>query len=373
MKKLYTLLMILAVLLIAVTACTSEADPTGTDPVTNPATEALTEAVPDDSTTETPTETPTEILTEMPTEESSEAPTEEPTEEPTEAPTEPETEPAVEITDGMMLYYEDFSSYGDIHDLDGTLSALGWVIQTTDRDYAYSDWTAGLSLENGALVVNNYRPDEGFKGKDSYALILGEDYMEPIAEYGDYTLQYDVTYTDASNYKRYICLLTDYCGDAYNSYHFRIGGYANNQAHLGDTWYTFDAVDPTQDLSAKLTENNPEQGTTIAYKLLGIDTPIKDDSAIENFRNVTVTIRIQHDNDLGNIIYMKTAQMEDFVCVSMPRTDADGYNAWETVVGMPGLAFKVGAAINGTMDNIIMWAGLGEMPEDTTVTYPLAK
>jgi hypothetical protein len=61
--------------------------------------------------------------------------------------------------------------------------------------------------------------------------------------------------------------------------------------------------------------------------------------------------------------------MPEFVCVSMPREDSTGMVEWENVVGVGGLAFKVGAAINGTMDNIALWAGLGEMPEDTTVTY----
>jgi hypothetical protein len=273
----------------------------------------------------------------------------------------------------MMLYYEDFSSYGEVEGLDNTVSALGWIIQTTENDFAYSDWTADLSILDGALNVTNYRPEEDFKGGDSYAVMLDETYMEAINKYGDYTLQYDVTYFDANNYKRYICLLTDYYGDTYNSYHFRIGGYGNNQGHVYGKWATYDVQDPTQDQAANPTANDPAKGTTIAYRLRGIETPISDASAIENFRNVTVTIRIQHDRDLGNIIYMKTAEMADFICDSMPRTDASGAGDWENVTGVGGLAFKVGAAINGSMDNIALWAGLGEMPEDTTVTYPLAK
>lgn len=401
MKKFYILLIVSALFLVTLVACTADDPSVGTDAGTTPVTQASADTTTDAATeapmaesTEAPvvestdesveesakesTEEPTAALDSESTEASSEEFTEEqPTEEPAETPTEPATdapsEPTVEITDGMMLYYEDFSSYGDIADLDSTVAALGWIIQTTANDYAYSDWTAGLAIQNGQLVVTNFDSAAGFKGSDSYALMLGEDYMKPITEYGDYTIQYDVTYTDASNYKRYICLLTDYYGDAYNSFHFRIGGYANNQAHLMNEWYTFDVVDPTQDLSAKLTENDPEKGTTIAYKLLGIETPIKDASAIENFRNVTVTIRIRHDNDLGNIIYMKTAEMENFVCVSMPSPDAADADVWDLVNGTPALAFKVGGAINGTMDNIMMWAGLGEMPADTTVTYPLAK
>ena len=364
MKKLSLLLLLLVIALaFTLTAC----DSGDTTPDVTSDTVA-----PTDAPTEAPTDAPTEeITTEAPTEDvTTEAPTEEAT---TETPTEEVTQPEIVITDGMMLYYEDFSKYGDVTDLDAAMEALGWKIQTVADDYAYSDWTAGLAIQNGQLVVTNFDSAAGFKGSDSYALMLGEDYMKPIAEYGDYTVQYDVTYFDASNYKRYICLLTDYYGDTYNSYHFRIGGYANNQGHVFGQWVTYDEVNPEVDLSAKLTACTPEQGTTIAYKLLGIDTEIKDAAAIENFRNVTVTIRIQHDNDLGNIIYMKTAEMADFICVSMPTETSQGAVEWENVVGAPGLAFKVGGAINGTMDNIAMWAGLGEMPADTTVTYTPAE
>ena len=362
MKKLWILLLTLAVsLVLLLAACDGGATPDATSDT------AISTAEPTDASTEIPTEAPADPTetADAATEEPTEAPTEAPTEVPTEAP----TEPVLEITDGMMLYYEDFSKYGDIEDNAAALEALGWVIQTKDEDYAYSDWTASVAIKDGKLNVTNYDAAAGFKGKDSYALMLGEDYMKPIAAYGDYTLQYDVTYTDANNYKRYICLLTDYYGDTYNSYHFRIGGYANNQGHVFGQWVTYDEVNPDVDLSAKLTANDPAQGTTIAMKLLGIDTPIKDDAAIENFRNVTVTIRIQHDADLGNIIYMKTADMADFICVSMPTETAEGSVEWDNVEGSPGLAFKVGGAINGTMDNVALWAGLGEMPADTTVTY----
>ena len=373
MKKLIALLLMLALLTAALAACVPEdANETTAADTTVVATDApandATDAPADEST-----EAPSEDATDVPTDDAAEETTEEPTAAPTEETTEEIPEVKQEITDGMMLYYEDFSKYGDVDSLDATMAALGWKIQTVDDDYAYSDWTSGLAIVNGQLVVTNYDSAAGFKGSDSYALMLGEDYMKDIAEYGDYTLQYDVTYTDASNYKRYICLLTDYYGDTYNSYHFRVGGYANNQGHVFGQWVTYDVVDPAQDLSAKLTACDPEKGTTIAYKLLGIDTEIKDAAAIENFRNVTVTIRIQHDNDLGNIIYMKTADMADFVCVSMPSADADGAVEWDNLVGAPGLAFKVGGAVNGTVDNIAMWAGFGDMPADSTVTYTPSK
>lgn len=179
MKKIIWLPLLLGLLLaVTLTAC---------QPSDDPAADSDT-AAPTEQTTNVPTEENSDGATEEPTE----APTETPAAETTEAPTEPVTEAPKEITAGMMLYYEDFSAYGDIGDTEGAVNALGWKIQTTFDDYAYSDWTANLSIQNGQLTVNNYRPEEEFVGKDSYALMLDADYMTPIVEYGDYTLQYDV-------------------------------------------------------------------------------------------------------------------------------------------------------------------------------------
>jgi hypothetical protein len=359
-----------------------------------------TTAAPDGEVTAAPTEENGEAASETPSEELSEATSDATTEDPSEGSAEEATTAPVQdetvnpgdetteetteegyqgITDGMMLYYEDFSSYGDTENLQDTLDTLGWVIQTKEEHGVYSDWstlTGVLSLVDGKLVVKNYNPEAGFVGTDGYFSMLDYDYMIDIADYGDYTLQYDVTYYDASDCGRYFCIVTDYAGNSYNSFHFRMGGYGNNQGHHyknnGD-WVTYDIVDPVIDLSAKLTDCDPEKGTTIAYKLLGIDSHIGGSSDTNKdmflFKDITVTIRIQHDDDVGQTVYMKTADMPDFVCVTAPHETAGGADFWYDLTGMPGLAFKVGAAINGHLDNIAMWAGFGDMPEDTTVTY----
>ena len=372
MKKFTWLLLLLAVLVIAtMTACDS-GDP---NPETDPPADATT-AAPAEDTTDAATEAPTDEATTAPAEAESETPTDDVTDDATEETTE---EVNAGITDGMMLYYEDFSSYKDVEGLNETLEALGWVIQTREEHGVYSDWSklvGTLSLVGGKLVVNNYNPEEGFVGTDGYFQMLDFDYMADIADYGDYTLQYDVTYYDASDCGRYFCIVTDYAGNSYNSFHFRMGGYGNNQGHHyknnGD-WVTYDIIDPFIDLSAKLTDCDPDKGTTIAYKLLGTDAHIGDSSVTNKemflFKDMTVTIRIQHDDDVGQTVYMKTADMEEFVCVSAPHETAGGAEFWYDLTGMPGLAFKVGAAINGHLDNIAMWAGFGDMPEDTTVTY----
>ena len=384
MKKLTWLMILMAVLVIAtLTACDS-GDQTPDD---SSAAEATTAAPAGDDTADATAEN-TDAATEALTEEQNEATTDAAAEDTaadtdnaddTADETEGETEEVAVITDGMMLYFEDFSSYSDTETLEDTLKALGWVYQTREEHGVYSDWSklmGNIYLSDGKLVVKNFDRETNFVGTDGYFQMLDYDYMLDIADYGDYTLQYDVTYYDASDCGRYICIVTDYAGNSYNSFHFRIGGYGNNQGHHyknnGD-WITYEIIDPVIDLSAKLTDCDPEKGTTIAYKLLGTEAHIggsgDTDPNMFLFKDITVTIRIQHDDDEGQTVYMKTQDMEEFVCVSAPHETAGGADFWYDLTGMPGLAFKVAAAINGHVDNIAMWAGFGDMPEDTTVTY----
>ena len=293
-----------------------------------------------------------------------EAPTEAPAEPPTEAPTEAVTEPPKpQYYDGQMVYFEDFSSYGDVEGTDGTVSALGWQILTA-ADLAPSDWDSALSIKDGELIVENYSESTG--GTDSYVLMLQPNYMKQVRKYGKYTLQYDVTYTAAGNAKRYINIVTEYSEDGYNSYHFRIGGYGNNQCYCYKQWFTYDIADDDDLFAAQ--KKNENGYTTIAMKLLGLDGATDTADAINNFKDKTVTIRIRRDLKNGSEVYMKTADMEDFVLVSRSSEFSEGYDYLEDVIGN-AVCLKAGGKINGRVDNIAIWLGFTDMPEDKTVTY----
>ncbi|MBO4869412.1 MAG: hypothetical protein J5585_06835 [Clostridia bacterium] len=310
---------------------------------------------PDSGVTATDAAPATEPVTETP---ATEAETTAATEAETTAPPKPD------VADGMMIYYEDFSSYGDIDDTDGVIAALGWKIQDVFDDYAPSDWTASLRLENGELCVSNYADDGSFSGSDSYAMILDAAYMARAEKYGSYTLQYDVTYGTASNHKRYINFVTEYDGETYNSFHFRVGGYGNNQVYYCTKWHTYDAANEDDLFAAQKTT---EDGlSTIAYKLLGRAEPLGD-TYKDMFKDVTVTIRVIRVGGLADIL-MKTADMDDFVRVSRSCPDADGYGYAADLDG-GAVCFKAGGAINGRVDNVAIWAGTGDMPADKTVTY----
>jgi len=278
----------------------------------------------------------------------------------------PATEaPKTEITDGMMLYYEDFSSYEDMAGAIRIASKLGWKILYTGIDGAHGEWTADLAIKDGKLVVNNYWPEQNKSGDDGYIEMLDNDYMKRVWEHGTYTLQYDVTYTGAANYKRYINIITEYSANTYNSFHFRIAGYGNNQIRYQNQWYTYDIKD-TQDLFAAQ-KTTGDGLTTIAYKLLGNEAALNEEAAIDTFKDITVTIRIVRSKTFV-AVYMKTAEMTDFVQVSVSSSESEGSKFMTSNEGC-SVVFKTGGGINGYVDNIAIWTGSGEMPEDHTVNF----
>jgi len=260
--------------------------------------------------------------------------------------------------DGVLIYQENFDAYADQPDSNKALEQIGWVAQTKE-DAAYSNPTATLTISGGRLEVLN-------TGNDSYYLMLTEEDM--AAYTGEtITIQYDVEYTTASNSSRYLCILANYNGQNYNSFHFRNRGDGNNQAHVSGSWKTYDAIDVTTDVFAA--GDDASKGTSIAMRLLGQ----KFSANTMAFSGVPVTIRyVLHATD-GPSVYMKLADDPEsaFVCVSAPDVNADlsVYNSWAA----NAICFKVGGAQNGYVDNIAVWTGDGNFPqpepevEETTV------
>ena len=302
--------------------------------------------------------------TPVPVSDPTDAPTAAPTEEPTPVPQPTEdTRPLPES--GTMVYYEDFSSYGEIGKNEDVLKALGWKMLTVEDDKAPSDWTADMAIKDGKLEITNYPPDGRIDGKDGYLMMLDGDYMDRVLKTGSYTLQYDVNYYSAANFKRFLVIVTEYDSEGFNSFHFRIGGYGNNQLYYQGTWFATEENDENDLYAAR--KNTNEKGSTIAYKLCGIEGKIEDDSSIPNFTNVPLTIRVVRENGYATV-YMKTAEMTDFIKVSQASSGSEGY-AVEPLLKGKAVCFKTGAKINGTVDNIAIWTGTGEMPADHTVTY----
>lgn len=285
--------------------------------------------------------------------------------------------PEVEaVKEGLIVFYEDFNSYANNDKTEDTLKAVKWTKLFKEADGVYSESDAEFAIVDGRLYWDNWdaEPVEGdtrVRGKDSYYQIdmLTDDYMKPVVM-GKYTLQYDIEYTDAKEKARYAVIITECSADGqcYNSFHFRIGGYGNNQCHFYGGWKTYDAFDPATDLyvaSTATTEADfATKGTTIIWKLLGQHY----DANVLAFKNIPVTIRQQWDPEMGHSCFMKTAEMKEFVKVSEPSVNADGPMY---VGGWDGWAvrFKIGATSDGFLDNICIWTGWGEKPAGTAVTY----
>ena len=277
---------------------------------------------------------------------------------------------AQEILPGTIIYEETFD-YFDDSNTESVLNTIGWTKLTKEADGVYNETDGEFAIIDGRLYYDNWDRDglpEGdtrIRGKDGYYAIdmLNNEYMKPFAA-EKYTLQYDLEYTDSKSISRYAVIITECSADGqcYNSFHFRIGGYANNQAHFYGSWKTYDAFDPATDLNgasqAKDAEEASIKGTPIGFKLLGKYYNADD---VHMFANIPVTIRLQWDPEMGHHVYMKTADMAEFVKVSEPSVNADGpmyVGSWDGYA----VQFKFGATIEGYIDNIMMWTGWGEKP-----------
>ena len=248
---------------------------------------------------------------------------------------------------GELIYEQKFDMPDAANEYDA-LEQLNWTVQTKALG-AYTDPTAKITIADGRLAVTG--------SSDTYYLMLTEEQMAPYAG-KTITIQYDMEYTTASNISRYFCILANYAGQRYNSFHFRNGGNANNQAHYDGSWVTYDVYNAATDLFAAATDAG--NGSSVAMKLLGK----RYDSNTSHFSGVPVTVRYVLDPGAGISVYMKLAEQgEDaFVPVSVQDPAADGtsyYGKWNA----NAICLKIGGQQNGYIDNIAIWTGNGNYPQ----------
>lgn len=274
-----------------------------------------------------------------------------------------DTPPAVQ--EGVVIYEEDFA-YANNSNTVSVLKEIGWTRLTKAENGTYNETDAEFAIVDGRLYYDNYdaeglpQGDTRVRGKDGYYQIdaLTENAMQSVAA-GKYTLQYDLEYADGNAAPRYATIVTEYAADGqtYNSFHFRMAGYGHHQAHYNGMWKTYSSTDPMVDLNPASTANSDQgaaaTGNSIARKLLGVhynsDVP-------RLFAGVTVTIKLQYEPGLGHHVYMKTADMSDFVKISEPNPDSDGVDVLSDMKGS-AVVFKLGAAIDGYIDNIKLTTG----------------
>lgn len=259
---------------------------------------------------------------------------------------------ASEAIGGELIYEQKFDM-PDEPDQAALLAQLNWTVQTKAMG-AYTDPTAQLSVSEGRLQVVG--------SKDTYYLMLTEEQMAPY-DGKTITIQYDMEYTTAGDVSRYFCILANYAGQRYNSFHFRNSGTANNQAHFDGAWVTYDAYNATTDAYAAANDSN--NGSSIAMKLLGM----KFVSGQTRFSGVPVTVRYVLDPDAGISVHMKLAEQDEgaFVLVSVQDPAADG-NSYYRTWNANAICLKIGGSQNGFIDNIAVWTGNGNYPQPVEET-----
>ena len=294
-------------------------------------------------------------------------------------------EPAPE---GLIVYYQDFNGIADSTDEANSnkiLETLGWKRLVKEADGVYNEGDAYFFVEGGRLLVQNYYPGDENKdkvgpngaplGKDGYYKLsaLTDEIMKRVVA-GKYTLQYEVEYTTASAGDRYLNFITELSADGqcYNSFHFRNRGNANDQCHFYGSWYTYDAYDASTDAFCAATNDTDEatiatKGHSLLWKLTKGEKNY--DSKVQAFSCVPVVIRIQHDPDVGQTVYMKLTTQTEFTLVAAPADTAAGavyWNAWDDGYS---IAFKLGGKQNGYIDNVCIWTGFGEQPAGKEATF----
>lgn len=267
------------------------------------------------------------------------------------------------IPEGTMVFFENFDSYADTNDSAAVAQLLGWTIRNK-ADGALTDNTASYAIENGALKITNYADGAVEKPGDSYVRITTSEYMAAACQ-GDYTVQFDVNYSSVGANDRYITILENYDGcNSYNSFHLRAYGSAHLQLRLFGDWKgTYDLRGSALDACADDTKGG--DCTSIAKKLLGVTF----DKTVPVLLNIPITIRIQCSYNDGPTIWLRDNSKADaqFVCVAKYDYASAGAIFWNAVEEY-ALCLKVGGAIDGYVDNIAVWTGLGEVPADTSTT-----
>ena len=258
-------------------------------------------------------------------------------------------ENAVKLVEGQVVYNETFT-YSDNTNSASTLNTIGWT-QHTVADGAYKETAATFKLANNALYFTNNKSGR----TDGYWRInaLHGDTASALFE-TLYTLQYDITYTGASNAARFAGFMTEYSEDGkyYNSCVVRNGGYGNNQSHYNGSWLDYEAMDGTN-LYAKAESDIDTDYTTIYNKLTGNPLDAPTGGVLGNKK---LTVRVVCDPENGQTMYIKTAGMSNFVKVSQTSPNGAATPYWNTWQGT-SIAFKIGARVDGIIDNVTVTVG----------------
>ncbi len=239
-----------------------------------------------------------------------------------------------------VVYHHDFSGI-TTDNTDETLDALGWSLSERLKKNS-----ASLTVKDGKLRFSN----TGSDSNDSYITILSDEQMSGITG-GDYSIEYTVKYTKALSPKRYACLVFNYGGyDVYHSVHLRANGQGHVQSRQGgDSWPNFEAATNTAVMSLRNTNEN-----SLPKRLFDVDYDVN----AYTFLNRKLTVRIAISKKNGPSVYINGKLMSE--CVDKSLLAKSSAHA---------IAVKIAKDIDGEIDDITVYKGLGESPANKTVGY----
>lgn len=258
-----------------------------------------------------------------------------------------------EATSGeLLIYYQNFENCNLLKANKTVFRDLGWSEESI-LSGASSNSTASLRIldynDSRRLYVENNQSG----GTDSYITVLDAKLLGKYHE-TNYTYQYDIVYTDASNTSRYLALVSEYDGNFYNSFHLRNRGTANNECYNCGKWYTYDDGDAAD-----------TGDSSIIQKILGTQY----DADAQALNEIDLSVRYVVDWENGNSVYIRVntegyTGSGKWTLVSSANKASDSFSCFSPDKGGGALALKVGGKQNGYIDNIIVWRGTGEEPED---------
>ncbi len=280
------------------------------------------------------------------------------------------------IKDGDLIYYEDFEIANmqfDANAADNTAGnkaitdALGWKIANTG-DGALNDHTAKFNIVDGRLFAQN----EG--GKDSYCYILDDAAMWEIVSYGKYTIQYDLQYVEDYTEKkdRYVALIHSWNGgDTYYSLHIRTVGHGNSQNRYAGSWTHFEDGGYEGAIRANSTTDD-ETKTSIIHKLTG--GAVSYQAGVMGLKDINFSVRIQCDaSESGQLCYVKNNDIpgSNWVMISNAGSVSGSAIYWynESMMQNYALGLKTSPNVDAYIDNIYVYAGLGDTPTSTISNY----
>ena len=262
---------------------------------------------------------------------------------------------------GTVIYFNDFESYAATTD-HSALTTLGWNALTVEKDKVMGEANTYFDFENGRLHIDAYTPNyvdgEAVPIHAFFAIPeLSHEVMSQYTKTG-YVMQYDIAFVaPIISAKCMSSLVINASENNWTDCSFRPSGRGNFENVTGATSYALGAT-------GKYSGTNSNSQGKLSTMLLG-----SAGATGIPFMNMSVTVRVVVDPVNGPVLYLKKSSDPNTAFVKVAETTMDnGYVGW---LGAASKAITLHNYLgtNVYYDNILVYAGTGEIPENVNITY----